>query len=111
MQEQVAAISTAIPWKDVQSPDLSPHTGNSDIAQAQTPGANTQGYQPVMALAQNHIHFMGVNGVDPGNAKIFVIHCASFCLDVCLSQVDDPCSVICSLVHATCSSILRYQIP
>ncbi|KAF4609935.1 hypothetical protein D9613_010263 [Agrocybe pediades] len=71
MKELVAATSAAIPWTDVQAPDLSAHTDN---AQAQTPGANTDGYQPVMALAQNHIHFLGINGIDPGNAKIFVIH-------------------------------------
>ena len=32
-------------------------------------------YQPVMALAQNHIHFLDVPGVPAGSADIFVIHC------------------------------------
>jgi len=31
-------------------------------------------YKPVMALAQNHIHFLDVPGVPAGSAKIFVIH-------------------------------------
>ena len=52
-----AANSTALSWSDVQKPDL-----GSD-------------YQPVMALAQNHIHFLNVPGVAAGSAKIFVIHC------------------------------------
>lgn len=33
------------------------------------------GYVPVMALAQNHIHFLDVPGVPAGSADIFVIHC------------------------------------
>ena len=32
-------------------------------------------YVPVMALAQNHIHFLDVPGVPAGSADIFVIHC------------------------------------
>jgi len=31
-------------------------------------------YTPVMALAQNHIHFLDVGSDDPGTARIFVIH-------------------------------------
>ncbi|PPQ90706.1 hypothetical protein CVT25_005014 [Psilocybe cyanescens] len=69
MQSQTAAISSAIPWKEVQKPDLS-----TDSDGTTTPGANTAGYQPVMALAQNHVHFLGVPGLAAGNAKIFVIH-------------------------------------
>jgi hypothetical protein len=65
-----AANSTAIPWNNVQQPDLSDGTSASP-----TPGANTAGYQPTMALAQNHIHFMGVQGLPAGSVKIFVIHC------------------------------------
>lgn len=34
-----------------------------------------QGYDPVMALAQNHIHFLNSEDGGPGNANIFVIHC------------------------------------
>jgi hypothetical protein len=33
------------------------------------------GYQPVMAIAQNHVHFLNVPGVPAGSADIFVIHC------------------------------------
>lgn len=66
------AQSSSIPWVDVQSPDLSAHSSNQAT---QTPGANTAGYQPVMALAKNHIHFLGVPGEDKGTLKIFVIHC------------------------------------
>jgi hypothetical protein len=62
-----AANSTPIPWNVVQQPDLSSGTSG--------PGANTAGYQPTMALAQNHIHFMGVPGLSDGSVKIFVIHC------------------------------------
>ncbi|KAF9471116.1 hypothetical protein BDN70DRAFT_888444 [Pholiota conissans] len=64
-----SANATAIPWQDVQSPDLS-----ANPSATPTPGANTQGYQPVMALAQNHVHFLGVPGLPAGSAKIFVIH-------------------------------------
>ena len=32
-------------------------------------------YNPTMALAQNHIHFLDVGTDGPGNARIFVIHC------------------------------------
>ncbi|KAF9444643.1 hypothetical protein P691DRAFT_807022 [Macrolepiota fuliginosa MF-IS2] len=35
---------------------------------------DTSSYQPTMALAQNHVHFLGVPGVPAGSAKIFVIH-------------------------------------
>ena len=34
-------------------------------------------YEPVMALAQNHIHFLNVPGTPAGDANIFVIHCES----------------------------------
>ncbi|KAG6876442.1 hypothetical protein C0993_003144 [Termitomyces sp. T159_Od127] len=56
MQLLKAANSTPLAWNDVQSSGF---------------GAD---YQPVMALAQNHIHFLNVPGVDAGSAKIFVIH-------------------------------------
>ena len=65
-----AANSTPIPWLEVQQPDLSVTPSATS-----TPGANTNGYQPVMALAQNHIHFLDVPGMPTGNVKIFVIHC------------------------------------
>jgi hypothetical protein len=53
------ANSTPIAWKDVR----------------QVPW-DSNDYQPTMALAQNHVHFLGVPGVSDGSAKIFVIHCA-----------------------------------
>ncbi|KAF8154910.1 hypothetical protein B0H34DRAFT_783901 [Crassisporium funariophilum] len=53
-----SATSAAIPWQDVQKPDL----------------GTTQSYSPVIALAQNHVHFLGVPGLPAGSAKIFVIH-------------------------------------
>lgn len=56
-----SANSTAIPWVDVQKPNFA--TGQS-----------TASYQPVMALAQNHIHFLGLPGLPAGDAMIFVIH-------------------------------------
>jgi hypothetical protein len=52
-----AANSTAIGWNLVQK---APYPDN---------------YTPVMALAQNHIHFLDVGDDGPGNARIFVIHC------------------------------------
>ncbi|KAF8880017.1 hypothetical protein BD779DRAFT_1649151 [Infundibulicybe gibba] len=52
-----SANSTALSWTDVQKASF-----------------NTDGYQPVMALAQNHIHFLNVPGVPTGDAIIFVIH-------------------------------------
>ena len=55
--EQTAAKSDAIAWQDVQT----------------TPYGSD--YAPVMALAQNHVHFIGVPGVPAGSVDIFVIHC------------------------------------
>ncbi|KAF8632874.1 hypothetical protein AX17_004722 [Amanita inopinata Kibby_2008] len=56
-----AANSTPIPWNDIQHPDF-----------------GTDSYQPVMALAQNHVHFLNVPGLPDGSAKIFVIHFSYF---------------------------------
>jgi len=64
-----AANSTALLWNDVQTPDLT-----ADTTGTVTPGAGTAGYQPVLALAQNHVHFLGISGLPAGDAKIFVIH-------------------------------------
>jgi hypothetical protein len=36
------------------------------------------GYNPVMALAQNHIHFLNVGSDGPGKARIYVIHYSYF---------------------------------
>lgn len=60
MGELATANSSAIAWQD---------GGKAEI--------NTDNYDPVMAIAQNHIFFFGVPGVTPGNAPIFVIHCRS----------------------------------
>jgi hypothetical protein len=65
-----AGTGTAIPWNSVQQPDLSANTSGTII-----PGANTAGYQPVLALAQNHVQFLNVPGLPAGSCKIFVIHC------------------------------------
>ncbi|KAI9511643.1 hypothetical protein F5148DRAFT_1274158 [Russula earlei] len=51
-----AANATALQWVDVE--------------QAPYPS----GYQPVMALAQNHVFFLNVPGVAAGSAAIYVIH-------------------------------------
>ena len=56
-----AANATAISWTDV---------GKAPYA---------DGYQPVMALAQNHIHFLDVPSTPAGDANIFVIHCECLC--------------------------------
>ena len=58
MKALKAATSAPLSWVDVQK---APFT--------------TDNYSPVMALAQNHIHFLNVPGVPAGSADIFVIHC------------------------------------
>jgi len=57
---ETTANSTALSWTNVEA---SPY------------GAN---YQPTMALAQNHVHFIDVPGNQPGTASIFVIHFSFF---------------------------------
>lgn len=52
-----SANATAVSWVDV----------------GQVPYSSS--YNPVMALAQNHIHFLDVPGNEAGEADIFVIHC------------------------------------
>jgi len=60
MQSLTAAQSSAIPWSNV----------------GPTPyGAN---YNPVMALANNHVHFLDVPNVPAGSADIYVIHFSYF---------------------------------
>ncbi|KAJ7254639.1 hypothetical protein B0H12DRAFT_549169 [Mycena haematopus] len=59
MLELAAAQSSPIAWQD---------GGAAEI--------DTTNYDPVMAIAQNHIFFFGVPGVAAGNAPIFVIHFA-----------------------------------
>ncbi|KAJ3806233.1 hypothetical protein F5876DRAFT_50419 [Lentinula aff. lateritia] len=56
-----AAQSSTIPWTDVEKA-----------------GFDTTNYQPVMALANNHVHFLDVPGVAAGSADIFVIHFSWF---------------------------------
>lgn len=58
-----AASGEQIPWNEVGEPTLSAE-------------ASSEGYVPTMALGQNHIHFLGVPGLNEGDAKVFVIHCA-----------------------------------
>jgi hypothetical protein len=59
MGSLTTANSSALSWVDVQKASFT-----------------TAGYEPVMALAQNHIHFLDVPGVPAGSADIFVIHCS-----------------------------------
>ncbi|KAI0360607.1 hypothetical protein OH77DRAFT_1418587 [Trametes cingulata] len=54
------ANASALEWQDVEK---SPYPDD---------------YQPVMALAQNHIHFLDVPNVPAGSADIFVIHFSFF---------------------------------
>ncbi|KAI5990373.1 hypothetical protein EDC04DRAFT_2513423, partial [Pisolithus marmoratus] len=55
-----AANSTPLAWVNTEA---APYPSN---------------YQPVMALAQNHIHFLDIPGVPAGSADIFVIHYSYF---------------------------------
>jgi hypothetical protein len=61
MGQQKSASSSTLSWVNVQKA-----------------GFTTDNYQPVMALAQNHIHFLNVPGVAAGSAQIFVIHFSFF---------------------------------
>lgn len=54
-----AANSTALAWVDVEK---APYPS---------------GYEPVMALAENHVFFLNVPGTAAGSADIYVIHCKS----------------------------------
>lgn len=60
MGDLKAANTSALSWTDVQK---APYDAS---------------YQPVMAIAQNHIHFLNVPGTPEGDAQIFVIHCELF---------------------------------
>ncbi|KAM5533881.1 hypothetical protein V8D89_012421 [Ganoderma adspersum] len=60
MGEQKAATSTAHDWTNAET---SPYGTN---------------YQPTMALAQNHVHFIDTPGTPAGSAEIFVIHFSFF---------------------------------
>ncbi|KAG9010796.1 hypothetical protein FRB90_007640 [Tulasnella sp. 427] len=65
MSSQVTAKSDALKWQEVNKPSF-----------------NTDGYNPVMAIADNHVFFLNVPGNDVGEANIFVIHFAYFQPDV-----------------------------
>ncbi|KAJ3504175.1 hypothetical protein NMY22_g18008 [Coprinellus aureogranulatus] len=69
------ANATALTWNEVQNPQWIPE--GAEQTQQEGSGAGMQGYEfPTMALAQNHVHFVGgVPGLKEGEAKIFVIHC------------------------------------
>ena len=85
-----SANATALPWNDVQK----------------TPYGDS--YQPVMALAQNHIHFIDVPGTPAGDANIFVIHCAynaNFEID-CIIIAQLP---FCSLVFPAGGPVLPHR--
>jgi uncharacterized membrane protein YgcG len=56
-----AANTSAISWLEVGQPSF-----------------DTTNYKPTMALAQNHIHFIGVPNAPAGDAYIFVIHFSFF---------------------------------
>ncbi|KZO98460.1 hypothetical protein CALVIDRAFT_561921 [Calocera viscosa TUFC12733] len=53
-------------------------TGPTAWEVVEAPNFQTTGYKPVMALAQNHIHFLDVPGNTAGEANIFVIHFSYF---------------------------------
>jgi len=71
MGAQTSANSSALAWVDVAKPPFT-----------------TTGWAPVMALAQNHIHFLNVPGVPAGSADIFVIHCLSILLSLVSVRVN-----------------------
>ena len=50
-------------------------TNTLDWQNTGSPSFQVSGYNPVMALAQNHVFFFDVPGASAGNAYIFVIHC------------------------------------
>ncbi|KAH8083327.1 hypothetical protein BXZ70DRAFT_995573 [Cristinia sonorae] len=60
MGDLKAANETALTWTDVGKAPYDPS------------------YEPVMGLAQNHIHFLNVPGTPAGDAQIFVIHYSFF---------------------------------
>ncbi|KAL5521821.1 hypothetical protein ACEPAF_2569 [Sanghuangporus sanghuang] len=63
MGSLTAANGSALSWTDVGAPEA---------------WGDLSSYEPTMALAQNHIHFIGVPGLQPGQADIFVIHFSFF---------------------------------
>ncbi|KAG8954975.1 hypothetical protein FRC04_010459 [Tulasnella sp. 424] len=65
MSNQVAAKSDPLKWEEVNKPNF-----------------KTGGYNPVMAIADNHVFFLNVPGNAAGETNIFVIHFAYFQPDV-----------------------------
>ncbi|KAL5477008.1 hypothetical protein ACEPAI_3195 [Sanghuangporus weigelae] len=63
MGSLTAANGSALSWTDVGAPEA---------------WGDLSSYEPTIALAQNHIHFIGVPGLQPGQADIFVIHFSFF---------------------------------
>jgi len=57
---KATSLDSELAWNDVQKAPIA------------------DGYKPVMALAQNHIHFLDVPVNSPGQASIFVIHYSWF---------------------------------
>ena len=82
-----AANSTPVAWVDVE--------------QAPYPTS----YDPVMALAQNHIFFLNVPDVPAGSADIYVIHCE---LGPRLPSIPVPTFNVVDSIQTTTSS-LRYK--
>lgn len=56
--QQINATNAALSWVQVGNPPF-----------------DTTNYKPTMALAENHVHFIGVASAPAGDAFIFVIHC------------------------------------
>ena len=90
MKDLKASSGSVISWTDV--------------------GASPYGsdYQPVMALAQNHIHFLDVPNVPAGSADIFVIHCEFILLLVDATWL---LSVFCSSVSYFQPASQAYPLP
>ncbi|KAL5514495.1 hypothetical protein ACEPAG_2584 [Sanghuangporus baumii] len=63
MGSLTAANGSALSWTDVGAPAA---------------WGDLSSYEPTMALAQNHVHFIDVPGLQPGQADIFVIHFSFF---------------------------------
>jgi len=72
-----------------------------DVEQAPYP----TGYEPVMALAQNHVFFLNVPDVPAGSANIYVIHCE---LGPRLPATPVPTFDVVDSIQTTTSS-LRYK--
>jgi hypothetical protein len=72
---QTQATGSSLSWNNVGNPSFT-----------------TTNYKPTMALAQNHIHFIGVPNSQPGTADIFVIHCEPSYPASSAALVDSSCA-------------------